>query len=160
MRVFDASSIISAWDNYPIEQFPGLWDWMAKQAQSSQIALPKVAFEEVKHKTPACADWLKTNSIELIEPDNEIIQDALRIKDRLGIAEDGYHPKGVDENDLLIIATAVIHSGELVSDESRQPKQPNEPRKMKIPLVCALSDVDVLCLNFVEFLKDSGHVFR
>ena len=31
MQTFDASSMIYAWDNYPIEQFPPLWDWMGVQ---------------------------------------------------------------------------------------------------------------------------------
>lgn len=31
MLAFDASSIIHGWDNYPIEQFPGLWAWMGDE---------------------------------------------------------------------------------------------------------------------------------
>jgi hypothetical protein len=45
MRVFDASSMIYAWDNYPERQFPGLWDWMAKQVEEENIVLPSVAFK-------------------------------------------------------------------------------------------------------------------
>lgn len=52
MRVFDASSMIYAWDNYPLQQFPGLWDWMADQIEQGELAMPSVALDEVAHKAP------------------------------------------------------------------------------------------------------------
>jgi hypothetical protein len=50
MQVFDASSIIYAWDNYPIRQFPGLWEWMVKQIEDEKLAIPSIAFDEVEKK--------------------------------------------------------------------------------------------------------------
>jgi predicted nucleic acid-binding protein len=137
MRVFDASSMIYAWDNYPYGQFPPLWDWMTDQIEQGELAMPSVALDEVTHKAPECAEWLKANDLDVLEITNAILHDAMRIKGLLGIVGDKYHPKGVDENDLLIIATANAHDAELVSDESKQ-KLPDLPAKRKIPAVCSM----------------------
>lgn len=51
--------MIHAWDNYPIEQFPGLWGWMSAQITKQELTMPKVAVEETAHKTPGCGKWLK-----------------------------------------------------------------------------------------------------
>lgn len=159
MRVFDASSMIYAWDNYPLKQFPGLWEWMADQIQQGEVAMPSVALDEVAHKAPECAEWLKACDLEVLEINNVILQDAMRIKNLLGIEGDKYHPKGVDENDLLIIATAAAHNTELVSDESKQ-KLPDLPAKRRIPAVCVMDEVDVTCINFIDYIKLSAAVFR
>lgn len=161
MQVFDASSMIYAWDNYPIEQFPGLWEWIATEIEAQNLVIPSVAFDEVSHKVPECCTWLRDNDIQRLEVTNTILQDAMRIKGLIGVVDDGYHSKGVDENDLLIIATARAQRYELVSEEARQPALPrNEPTKRKIPAVCALAEVGVTCVNFVEYLKRSQAVFR
>lgn len=131
MQVFDASSMIYAWDNYPMRQFPGLWEWMANQIESKELAMPTVAFEEVENKTPDCSEWLKDNNLVQLAISNTILQDAKRIKGLLGIVDDNYHAKGVGENDILIIATARFHGAELVSDEERQTNQPQIASKKK-----------------------------
>lgn len=158
MQVFDASSMIYAWDNYPIRQFPGLWEWMATQVEERLLVMPSVAFEEVPHKTPDCGKWLKDNNLELIEISNAILQDALRIKHLLGIVGDQYRA-GVGENDLLIIATARQHNAELVSDERKQTALPKELPNYKIPAVCGMAEVSVYCINFIEYIKRADVVF-
>lgn len=158
MRVFDASSMIYAWDNYPLRQFPGLWEWMATQTAAREIQMARVAFDEVNHKVPDCAQWLKEQEILLIDVNNEIALEAVRVKGLLGIRNDKYHPKGVDENDLLIIATAKILGIELISDESKQ-KLPDIAAKRKIPAVCAMNQVEVPCANFLDFIKRSEVIF-
>lgn len=159
MRVFDASSMIYAWDNYPANQFPGLWEWLADQIADNTLVMPRVAFDEVEHKTPECAEWLRENGLRLLETGNSVMREAMRIKGLVGISGDNYHD-GVGENDLFIIATAKLHGGELVSDERRQPNLPKDSRRFKIPAVCAMAEVAVPCMNFIEFLKESNAVFR
>ena len=160
MQVFDASSMIYAWDNYPMRQFPGLWDWMASQVEEKQLVIPTVAFEEVEHKAPDCGEWLKDNNLEQLPISNAILQDAKRIKGLLGIVGDNYHPNGVGENDILIIATARAHCTELVSDERKQTALPQVLSKSKIPAVCDIAGVSVTCINFIEYIKRSEAVFR
>lgn len=159
MRVFDASSMIYAWDNYPLKQFPGLWEWIADQIQQSELTMPSVALDEVAHKAPECAVWLKACDIDVLDITNGILQDAMRIKNLLGITGDKYGC-GVGENDLLIIATALAHGAELVTDEKWQPAPPKKLENCKIPAVCDMPAVAVRWLKFVNYIKLSGAVFR
>ena len=161
MQAFDASSMIYAWDNYPIRQFPGLWQWMATQMEEKRLAMPMAAFEvEVAKKTPDCADWLKDHDLYILKITNSILQEALRIKQLIGIKDDKYYANGVGENDLLIIATASIHRAELISDEERQTLLPKVSGRRKIPAVCAMKEVAVPCISFIEFIKRSEVIFR
>ena len=160
MQVFDASSMIYAWDNYPMRQFPGLWEWMAAQIEGKQLIMSSVAFEEVEHKAPDCGEWLKDNNLEQLSISNAILQDAKRIKGLLGIVGDNYHPNGVGENDILIIATARAHGTDLVSDERKQTALPLALPRFKIPAVCDIAGVSVICINFIEYIKRSEEIFR
>lgn len=90
---------------------------------------------------------------------NDIVQEAQRIKGLLGVVDDNYHPDGVGENDILIIATAGTEGLVLVSNEGRQANLPQNRRRYKIPATCALDTVEVLCIDFLRFIRDSGEVF-
>lgn len=158
MRNFDASSIIYAWDNYPILQFPKLWEWIDAEIQAKEFSISGIAFEEVKGKTPECAQWLTNVEILKISITNLILDEALRIQGLLGIQNDQYG-SGVGENDILIIATAKIEGVDLISDENKQPNLPEDMKKYKIPAVCALPSVQVGSLNFLELIKNSGSTF-
>lgn len=160
MLALDASSIIHAWDNYPEKQFPPLWDWIAAEIEGGEFLIAQIAFEEVEKKTPECASFLKRASITRIKIGNDILQEALRIMSRLGIVNENFHPDGVSENDILIIATARMKKLELVSEERRQTTHPKENRRLKIPAVCQLPDVNVNCMNFIELIKRSEEVFE
>jgi len=159
MHVLDASSIIHAWDNYPIEQFPGLWGWLKKETQSQQLAIPTVALEEVGHKYPECAQWLKDQAIKRLLMERDVILAALQIKQLLGIAGDKYNPKGVDENDIFIVVSAQFYGGVLITNESRQFGKQSDLTKRKIPAVCQMSGVNVEQLNFIEYIQQSKQVF-
>lgn len=120
--------------------------------------MPSVAFDEVAHKTQGCGAWLRNRNLKRLEINNAILENAMRVKGLLDIAGDAYHPKGVGENDILIIATAMVHRGELISNESRQ-KLPDIAKKRKIPTVCDMPEVNVPCINFIEYIKRADVVF-
>ncbi len=131
---------------------------MAAQMDNHDIVMPSVAVTEVVHVAPECAKWLGENDLNQIPMSNAILQDALRIKNLLGIVGDKYGG-GVDENDLFIIATARSVSARLISSESFQAVPPKAMHNYKIPTVCAMATVNVDCINFVEFVKQSKTVF-
>lgn len=158
MPALDASSAIHAWDNYPPEQFPSLWSWLASQIQSGDLTIAAVAMSEVGKKSPDCMVWFRAQNITVLPITQEILTDALRIKTCLGIVGDQYGT-GVGENDIFIIATIRAYDAELLTDERRQPSLPASMSKYKIPAVCALPEVQVTCLSFVEYFKRSKVVF-
>ncbi len=159
MHALDASAVIHAWDNYPPSQFPGLWGWLAVETTAQRLTISVVAFEEVGHKYPECATWLKSQHIRRLPMDNDVIQAALQIKALVGIQGEQYNPKGVDENDIFIIAAAQYHNATLVTNEARQFGKQTEPARRKIPAVCDLPGVQVTHLNFLDYIKQSGQVF-
>lgn len=159
MRVLDASAIIYAWDNYPLTQFPGLWGWLANELKTHELAIPTVALEEVAHMAPACATWLKNAEVLKLPIGEAVVMTAMAIKNAIGVVNDQYHPKGVDENDLFIIAAAKVHGAELITNEARQFGAQVEARKYKIPAVCDMHAVGVMSLNFLEYIQKSQQVF-
>ena len=91
-------------DNYPIAQFPRLWEWLQEEINTARLRIPFVALEEVRqvwHPT-VMADC---RAIIVLPVGNQVTISASRIKAELGIVGDHYQA-GVGENDLLIVATA------------------------------------------------------
>ena len=158
MQIFDSSSIIYAWDNYPPKQFPPMWHWIGTLVQTQQLTLSQVAHKEVKDKYSDITDWLAKHEVEILDVTEKIFQEALIIKKLLGIQEDRYGG-GVGENDILIIATAKAAQVELVADEAIQHKLPQNMKNYKIPAVCSLSQINVQCLSFLDVLRNSDEVF-
>lgn len=159
MRDVDASSIVYGWDNYPITQFPALWDWVAEQIAEHQLSISRIAYDEVAIVSPECADWLRQRDILRKDVTNEVIGAAMAIKGQLGIQNDNFHPNGVGENDIFIIATAKVSGAQLISDENKQTTLPPSLPRYKIPAVCALQTVAVSCISFVEYIKQSNRRF-
>lgn len=159
MRVLDASAILYAWDNYPLAQFPGLWRWLGSEMRRHELAIPLVALEEVGHKAPECAKWLKVAGVLRLPMSEAVVTAAVAIKQAIGVVNDKYHPKGVDENDIFIIASAKVRGAELITNEARQFGAQNEARKYKIPAVCDMASVGVATMNFLEYFQKSKQIF-
>ena len=161
MRAFDASSIIHAWDHYPIVQFPSLWNWLGERIAAGDPCMCEVAMGEVKKRAPDCHAWLCEHGIKSVVITNAALIKASDIEARLGIANQRYNRAGVGENDILIIASAFDAGHELISNEARQDdwRKIMNFAKYKIPTVCDLDEVAVPCSNFLQFIKGSRVVF-
>ena len=89
----------------------------------------------------------------------EVVMTAMAIKQEIGVVNDQYHPKGVDENDLFIIAAAKVHGAQVVTNEARQFGAQAEARKYKIPAVCDMPAVGVAHMNFLDLIQTSRKAF-
>jgi hypothetical protein len=156
-RAFDASAIIDAWGDYPLSQFPQFWSWMGSEFGAGASCLCIVASDEVRDRDPDCHEWLREHCPRFETIDDRIIRRANAIKAQLGIDGEEYHPLGVGENDILIIAHAQVTNRRLVSHEARQPTLPQNTKKYKIPAVCAL--VGVTCERVRDVISACGQVF-
>ena len=122
--------------------------------------MPQKGFEELEKVDSDCANWVKSKNIKRLSMNAVILADAIRIKNLLGILNNKYSPReGVGEVDLYIIATARYSNAELISNESVQEVLPAKLFNCQIPAVCRMSSVSVSCINFLDFLKQSGKVF-
>ena len=158
-HLLDTSAIIYAWDNYPIKQFPKLWEWLGELVKDGDLKIPQVAFEETIKNSPECADWLKDKQVVRVPIGNEILKEALRIKKLLEIEDDQYR-KGVGENDIFIIACSRHLKLPLINNEAVQTDlKLTHLANYKIPAVCGLKEVKVPSINFLQFLKESKEVF-
>ena len=159
MRVVDASSIIYGWDNYPINKFPTMWEWISSEIQSRVLSISATALSEVEHVSQECELWLKNESINIHAVTDEILLEALRISHLHGIRDGLYHAKGFDENDAIIMATAAKLDAVLISNEDRQINPPKEIKKTKIPRACSHPRVSIQCINFLDYIKSTNVVF-
>lgn len=159
MRVLDASSALHAWDNYPIENLPTIWEWLRAELSAGRVVIPRVAIDEIGHISPDCRQWIHDiDGFNYVDVDNVIAGHAMLINGELGVQNDQYGT-GVDSNDVIIIATAKAKGFALISNESRQPSLPVNKKKYKIPAVCNLQAVTVPCINFADLIRVSNRVF-
>lgn len=159
MRVIDSSSLLHGWDDYPLGNFPRLWEWMASEISQGSILVPQIVVGEVERICQECALWVEgVNNFSAVEINDLIVSEALAIISWLGVENDQFG-SGVGSNDILIIATAKSLGCPLISNEARQAILPLNRKKYKMPAVCSASIVGVDCISFADLIKASGQAF-
>lgn len=156
-HTLDTSAVLYAWENYPINQFPRLWDWIASEITSNTLSISDVALQETKGKSKDCHSWLKNRNIRSYKIDDPMVKIFENICHSLGITDGRFRGSGVCENDILIIAAAKSKEYILINNENRQPTRPVNIANAKIPLACMLHGV-AEC-NVLEYLIKSKKVF-
>lgn len=160
--ILDASTLIDIWLRFPreLKVFDSLWEQIESLVLTKKILVTKRNFEEVKHKSEDAFKFFKSLGIDVLTPNQQILLTSSDIQKQLGITDAEIKNNlrdGVDEGDLMCIATAKCNSMVLVTEEKRQPtysgnKEPSL-KKYKIPKVCGMPSVKVICINFLEFLE-------
>lgn len=159
MLVLDASSIVKAWDEYPPSIFPKLWTWLGDEVRNKRLRLTEPNLVEVGHVSPDCHAWLKKHGHDKVLVTPRMLGIAVQIKAALGIQNELYSNKGVDEGDILAISAAKDLGTTLISDEERQPSLPAVIKNCKIPATCLLPSVGVRCIGILDHIKASGKKF-
>ncbi len=160
--MIDASSWLEAWQRYPMRQFPKLWEWLSEEIENGNMQTIKVMHKEVKHKIDEYAEWLDENNVAYPRVrEDDVLARGIEIKNKAGITTDiKDNKKGIDDNDLELIAVASLSDKKVVTEEKVQKLgkgTKSNSRNYKIPLVCQLNNVDVT--NFLEMMKASGKTF-
>ena len=159
MYLFDASSIIHAWEAYPKTNFPRTWTWIEERIKLDDFCISRTAHDQVEVRARDCHEWLREKNIKVLQETSEVLNVAAQIQRILQIKHDHFHSRGVDEADILIIASAKEMGVPVISEEAKQPNPPAERRRCKIPAVCKLESVNVECLSFLELIQQLNPVF-
>ena len=130
MVMFDTSSLIHAWNVYPQKQFPKFWEWLFHNIKNQDIIFSQIVKQELK--TEELVEYIKEAKPKFITPNNEIIQTAKEIKKFLDL-KDGEKGNGVGEEDIFIMATALVQKLNLVTNEAIQREKDARKRNYKIP---------------------------
>ena len=158
----DANVFITAWNvNYPPDVLPKVYNKIAQGVANIIIIKPvfdqidpisqshkKKSEDELKKLYPLRMWLMKDARIKPTPIDNDVKDKSLQLEEKYEIDEAG---KDADENDIKLIAYALINQYTVVTLEGVQIQRPGKKCNYKIPLIC--QDEGVACINFVGLLR-------
>ena len=148
----DADVFIRSYrDIYPRNVFPGLYKQLEQKIPRSSVVLLNI-LEQIT--TPArLIEWIKSTNIAIIDSKkNHVINEEFNRLNKKYQPNTG--PKGVDTDDLRLIAYAKVKNLTVVTYESYQVQKPVKMSNYKIPLVCETENVR--WLKPIEYFKELG----
>ena len=147
----DSDAIISAWRDYPIQNFPKIWVWVENLGREEVGGMSEVVFKELEKGGDECYEWFKERKELFVHPNDEDIQNEVR---RLVNTYNNFGTiTGKNEGDPYVIALAKVKGAVVVSNESPS----NNMNGPKIPDVCRVENIRVI--KFVQVITNEGVVF-
>jgi hypothetical protein len=150
MYFLDANVFIRAQlDYYPPERIPEFWKWLAYQAESGFVKVPRPVWDEIKPHDENLTEWMKEHQENLIlDPDDSDIL----VSDVLDLYSTDLKPEDLEKigADPFLIAAARFYGATVVSKEGSKPSKKGANRK--IPDICR--DFGVQCITDHKLIVD------
>jgi hypothetical protein len=141
----DSDAAINAWRDYPIENFPKIWEWIEEMGKRQIIGMSEVVFQELEKGGDECFDWFKQRKANFVYPNDEEVQKVLEHLvnryNNFGIIT------GKNEGDPFVVALAVVKDCSVVTNESMS----NNMHGPKVPDVCRAEGIE--WIKFVDVIR-------
>ena len=149
----DTSALIDGWvRNYPIGNFPGVWEKLAALIEKGNARATDEVLRELERQDDDLTAWCNRQSSLFVAMDDEIqilVAEILQNYPRL--VESGGRRSGADP---FVIALAKIHSCTVVTAEQRTN---NPDGRVRIPDVCNF--MDIRCVNLLGLITEQHWIF-
>ena len=147
----DSDAIINAWRDYPIVNFPNIWEWVELLGSEQIGGMSEVVFKELERGGDECYNWFKERKELFVYPNDEEIQYEVR---RLVNTYNNFGlTTGKNEGDPYVIALAKVKGAVVVTNESPS----NDMNGPKIPDICRVEGIQRI--KFVQVITKEGVVF-
>lgn len=157
--VIDTCSLIKLREDYPVDVFSVVWDTLTTMAKDGVVVSSSEVLDELKDteiKEDKVLDWAEKNKSIFLPLDGFIQQKALEI---LSVFEGLVDLKKKKSSaDAFVVATAMIYSCAVVTDERPTNNSNTSGHRVKIPDVC--KHYKVRCLPLVEMLRLENIQYR
>lgn len=147
----DSDAIINAWRDYPIQNFPKIWEWIEQIGKERIGGMSEVVFKELEKGGDECFDWFKQRKSLFVHPNDQEIQ--VEVKRLVTNYNNFGIITGKNEGDPYVVALAKIKGAVVVTNESPS----NDMNGPKIPDVCR--EEGVRRIKFVQVITSEGVVF-
>ena len=151
----DANILLTGWrkngsNSYCPDVFPTLWDRLL--GHKKQIILIKPMYDEICGQSDQddIAKWTSQNFSPLPVTD-KVKSEYLKLTNTYETKESG---SGANSNDMLLITYAKLTDNTVVTFENKQPNEPGEKSRYRIPLICKKEKVN--CIDFIDMLRNLG----
>ena len=143
----DSDAIIGAWRQYPIENFPKLWEWVESMGRDEIGGMSEVVFKELERGGDECFEWFKERKKLFVHPNDENVQNEVR---RLVNTYNFGLNASKNAGDPYVIALAKVKDAVVVTNESPS----NDMNGPKIPDVCRVEGIRRI--KFVQIITNEN----
>ena len=147
----DSDVLIQAWRDYPIDNFPSVWNSLESMAERGIIGVSELILDELKRGGDDLYKWAKDLQSTIVIPTTA------EIESEVAYLVNEYSNFGIitgkNMGDPFVVALARANNCSVVTNEKRSGNL-NGP---KIPDIC-LSE-NITWVRFVDIIKEQGLVF-